>query len=408
MSLLEETVTFSNPGVLEVSGNGPPILVPCVPGGSFLQIDGMTVSTSGYYDSALVQATCKAIDGCFYFEVKILQGTSMRIGWTADTVVNANRREALGSDADSWGWDGSCQLRFHNDKDGRHNNENQYGEGWRPNDTIGCLVDFGARTISYSKNGRLLGSAWSNFQLKSGGGLHPCVSLSYNAKVTMNLGPAFVYKPKGYYGMNPTVTEEQKSQIQEVFLTYQERGATLTDSQSLDLIKMKGTLSLAADLGAKDPLDPHLLVLAWKLKSRRFFEFYDSEWNTLWALEQVFTWDDMKRYVERSLDEIKTHDEVFRAFYVFTFDYLLKEKGDKCTAVEKNDAVNAWQMLWLPKRWQLFDKWVEFWKTYYMKGVTRDTWIMLLTAIDKVGTDKSKFNEDDCWPTPIEDFYLDL
>lgn len=42
---------------------------------------------------------------------------------------------------------------------------------------------------------------------------------------------------------------------------------------------------------------------------------------------------------------------------------------------------------------------------YYMKGVTRDTWCMLLTVIDKIGSDLTKFDDADCWPLAIDDFF---
>lgn len=57
-----------------------------------------------------------------------------------------------------------------------------------------------------------------------------------------------------------------------------------------------------------DPMQPHLLVLAWKLRSKKFFEFYDTEWSTLWALEQVFTFSDMKKYIETCITEVHWPD----------------------------------------------------------------------------------------------------
>jgi hypothetical protein len=54
------------------------------------------------------------------------------------------------------------------------------------------------------------------------------------------------------------------------------------------LIKAKGVYAMGEDLGATGPMDPHLLLLAWKMRSKKFFEFIDAEWFVLWANEKVF------------------------------------------------------------------------------------------------------------------------
>lgn len=62
---------------------------------------------------------------------------------------------------------------------------------------------------------------------------------------------------------------------------------SLNESLSKDLIKAKGVLAMGEDLGVAGPMDPHLLLLAWKMRSKKFFEFIDSEWFVLWANEKV-------------------------------------------------------------------------------------------------------------------------
>lgn len=129
--------------------------------------------------------------------------------------------------------------------------------------------------------------------------------------MNVNFGPTFKHCPLGYYGMNPTVNATQKKNLLNIFLQYHsmpllfegiklffyfyffancilEKGASLSDSSSRDVMKAKGVMELATELGSKSPMDPHLLLLAWKLRSKKFCEFLDNEWMVLWANEKVY------------------------------------------------------------------------------------------------------------------------
>lgn len=154
-----------------------------------------------------------------------------------------------------------------------------------------------------------------------------------------------------------------------------------------------------------DENDPHLFLLAWKMRSRVFCEIYEDEWNALWALERAFTIEDMKEVVKSWIAEIKDLEGFcFGSFYHYTFDYLLLEKGSNATALTKEDSINAWNVLNIGKKWALYPKWIKFWSTNSLKGVTRDTWKMLPKLIEKIGDDPSKYNEDDFWPVPFSTF----
>jgi len=158
------------------------------------------------------------------------------------------------------------------------------------------------------------------------------------------LGPNFSFDPICVLGLNTTISYSQASDMIDVFQKYQQVGLE-KDSQAFDIMKQKGVFSLAGDLGCKDETDPHLLILAWKMRSRRFFEFFDHEWNVMWSLERSFTFDQMKDSVKKWIKEITDSDICYKSFYFFVFDYLLSDKGGKATALEKNDAISAWTML---------------------------------------------------------------
>lgn len=173
-------------------------------------------------------------------------------------------------------------------------------------DVIGCSLDFDSQEIKYFLNGKDLGVAFKNVRTLNP--LMPCLSIYRNTDLVLNLGPTSRYKPLGFYGLNPTMSVAQDETLRQVFDKYQRAGQSLNDSLSKDLMRVKGVMALGNDLGAEGPLDPHVLLLAWKLRSKHFFEFYDHEWMVLWANEQCYTWNDIKSRVQKWINDIKTSD----------------------------------------------------------------------------------------------------
>eukprot|EP01051_Picozoa_sp_SAG22_P006909 SAG22_NODE_468_length_10147_cov_77.238654_3_plen_70_part_00 len=66
----------------------------------------------------------------------------------------------MGDDVQSWAYDGQRVLKW-------HSGEEDYGEQWAVGDIIGSMVDFDARTISFSRNG---------------GRYHQCLALPFLAR----------------------------------------------------------------------------------------------------------------------------------------------------------------------------------------------------------------------------------
>lgn len=282
-------------------------------------------------------------------------------------------------------------------------------------DVIGCSLDFDTQEIRYYINGKDLGAAFKNVRTLNP--LMPCLSIYRNTELVLNLGPNFKHKPLGFYGLNPTVSTTQDESLSQLFDKYQKSGASLSDSLSKDLMRSKGVMTLGEDLGAKGPLDPHILLLAWKLRSKRFFEFYDHEWMVLWANEQCYTFPDIVRRVQQWISDIKTSEvclfiqsililmqDNFKSFYAFSFDYMKMEKGERATVLEKQDAHMLWDMLGLDKKFAFYKDWLAFWDEGGRKGVTKDTWMMLLVFISEIGSNINAYNEDDCWNSVFDDF----
>jgi len=325
---------------------------------------------------------------------------SARLGWATITYAPESDYEGVGSDGDSWGWDGSKNQKYHDEK--KDDSTKTYGQNWNSGEIVGCSLDFDAQEIKYYINGRDLGVAFKN--VKTLNPLLPCLSVYRNTELELNLGPNFKHKPLGFSGLNPTVTIQQAESINKVFKKYVDAGASLADSLSKDLMKQKGVMVLGEDLGAKGPLDPHILLLAWKLRSRKFFEFYDHEWDVLWANEQCYNWEQIKARVLQWIKDIQTSEDNFKSFYAFSFDYMKMDKGERVTVLDKSDAQMLWQMLGVNQKFHYYKDWVAFWESGERKGVTKDTWMMLLTFIDEIGSRLEKYDEDDCWNSVFDDF----
>jgi len=337
--------TYSNPGVIEISGTGPPVLENWR-NDSQLKLETNKLSfTVSSWNYGTCRANVAVTTGRWYYELSIKTTGQARIGWANSKYAPESNYVGVGSDSDSWAWDGSQTTAYHNEKQSGTNKT--FGEYWSNNDIIGCSVDFDLCEIRYYKNGKDLGAAFKIMKMPT---LHPCVSFYRGCVMTLNLGPTFKHKPVGFYGLNPTINANQKKNLLNIFIKYHKKGTSLSDSMSRDVIKMKGVQALVDDVGATSPMDPHLLLLAWKLRSKKFCEFMDNEWMVLWANEQAFTIEEIKSTVARWRKEVETNDSSFRSFYNFVFDYLKSEKGTMCTALEKEDAIFAWTLLGFEKK----------------------------------------------------------
>jgi len=129
----------------------------------------------------------------------------------------------------------------------------------------------------------------------------------------------------------------------------------------------------------------------------------------LWANEKVSTFDEMKSAVNRWKNDVFSgkgaqNEDNFLSFYMFVFDYLRAQEGETKLVLSRDDAIMAWNLLGINKKWKLFPKWEAFWKQSNRMGVPRDTWQVLLKFIANVGDDMKNYSEDDCWPMVFDDF----
>jgi len=185
--------------------------------------------------------------------------------------------------------------------------------------------------------------------------------------------------------------------MESVFRTYANKNE--------EVISGEGLLNLATDLGSAGPLDPTLLILAWVLFSSGQWEFTQAEWFTSWGLQGFFSFSEVKSAMDKWRNDVQKNEEIFRNFYQFVFEYL---KQPKTTNIDKHEALIAWKMVGIDKRWGIFDKWEKFWEENTAKVVTKDTWYMLVRFIEKMGTNVENYDENDSWPLMLDEFVKEV
>ena len=115
-----------------------------------------------------------------------------RVGWSTEKASLD-----LGTDRFSFGFGGT----------GMKSNNKQfepYGEAFGNNDIIGCLLDLDNLEISFTKNGKHLGRAFSIFADLKKETFYPSVVLK-NAEMAFNFGTSSEFKhqiPSGFIGVS--------------------------------------------------------------------------------------------------------------------------------------------------------------------------------------------------------------
>ena len=114
--------------------------------------------------------------GLVYYEATVLDDGLCRFGW-ATSQAGYN----IGSDNQSFGYGGTAMCS-HDKK------YTPYGEVYSRGDVIGCLLDRNKHVLSFSKNGVLLGQAFSLPSHLHNQPLYPACVLK-NAEALLNIGP---------------------------------------------------------------------------------------------------------------------------------------------------------------------------------------------------------------------------
>jgi hypothetical protein len=126
-----------------------------------LRGDG-TVRGVGAFNTVSVLGVA-AQTGGWYYEVELLSGGLMQLGW-ADSEFRGDsvNGDGVGDDVHSWAFDGARQQRWNGES-------SAYGVPWAAGDVIGCALDAGGGVMRFSHNGADMGVAFKGLKLNGAG-----------------------------------------------------------------------------------------------------------------------------------------------------------------------------------------------------------------------------------------------
>lgn len=150
-----------------------------------------------------------------------------------------------------------------------------------------------------------------------------------------------------------------------------------------------------------DPQDIVVLVIAWKMEAAYMCAFTRKEWCK--GMEAMGC--DSISKLKAAIPELRaaiTDERDFKNFYSFCFGFS-KEPGQKSLGIDI--AVAMWDLLLAPRYAALTAKWLEFLQEKKpCKGITRDTWDLLLDFFSKVVDSYDNYDENEAWPVLIDDY----
>jgi len=356
------------------------------------------------YSAASAKCSVSVKAGRWYYEVRLLSGGNMRIGWATERFKG--RGEPLGADNEGWGWDGCQGRKYH----GSGRTPESYGSGtWSQGDIIGCALDLTAGTISYFHNGEALGVAFHGITppaaaaAAAGAGFFPTVTLHRRQRVLFNFGADDFCSPQpGFMALHMRVTADEVAELERIFARFASapgdggEAAAAAAAPAEQVIEGEGLLRLANDLGQKSDMDPLMLVLVWKLGCKRLWTVSRNEFVGGFATYGVGSLAAAKRKVAEWKERAFEDAQAFGELYNFVFDYLRGEAKTLTAA----DALMAWQTLELDQRWPLWPKWEAFWKSIERKNISRDSWQQLVPFMTRFRASVDGYDTCDCcWPT---------
>nr|CCA16491.1 conserved hypothetical protein [Albugo laibachii Nc14] len=172
------------------------------------------------------------------------------------------------------------------------------------------------------------------------------------------------------------------------------------DPEEDDAITEDGILQFCEDIGI-DPQAVDILVIAWKMESNYMCRFSRKEWCK--GMQELEC--DTKEKLKSTILELRTYistNQEFKQFYSFCFDFS-KEPGQKSLGLAI--AIPMWEVLLMDRFPQAASDWIQFLQeSNPCKGVTRDTWDLLLDFFIKVNNSYETYDENEAWPVLIDEF----
>ncbi|GLD91944.1 hypothetical protein PINS_up000477 [Pythium insidiosum] len=172
------------------------------------------------------------------------------------------------------------------------------------------------------------------------------------------------------------------------------------DPEDEDTINDDGILKFCEDIGI-DAQDIVVLVIAWKMEAAYMGVFTRKEWAKGMKALRCDSIDKLKAEIPNLRSMIES-ERSFKSFYSFCFGFS-KEPGQKSLGIDI--AMPMWELLLSGRFPKLTADWMAFLNDKKpCKGVTRDTWDLLLDFFGKVEQSYDKYDENEAWPVLIDDY----
>jgi len=334
--------------------------------------------------------------GKWYYEVKLLNYGQMQVGWATSSYGKGT------NEGDCWTYDIMNAQIYR-----KGANPVSYGERCTYTDTIGCALDVEGKSISFFRNGKNLGEAWTDISLTGLNPLdrgHPYVDLGRSGKAKVNFGKepfAYPQDRQGFHPLHCVLSDSELKELAKVFNHYKAKGIDLATSGSDhdDVIQGNGMLALQEDLGAVDDDDPLMMVVAWKLNCQVTWEISRQEWMDGFSLHGIHSMRQVTEKATQWKGELRNAED-FKQFYFFVFNYLRGEKK----VLEMDSVELVWEMLIKPRGWGLYDKWMAFLKESGTKAISKDSWQQLYESMNTYPKNLNNYDENAAWPLLFDEF----
>jgi Kip1 ubiquitination-promoting complex protein 1 len=127
-----------------------------------------------------IRANTAVFKDCFFYEVTLMGDGLAQVGW-CQLGTPFNSHNGVGDDGGSYAYDGNRVKRW-------NGSSVNYGEQWSTGDVIGSLIDLKNREISYWRNKKFLGVAFTGIEVGENMAYFPSVSLEKGMRVAFNFG----------------------------------------------------------------------------------------------------------------------------------------------------------------------------------------------------------------------------
>ncbi|XP_055999540.1 E3 ubiquitin-protein ligase RNF123-like isoform X2 [Ostrea edulis] len=165
-----------------------------------LRLESDQLAVTSHSNFSTVRANCCVYRGKWMYEVMLWSKGVMQLGWCT-IKCKFSFEEGVGDTQDSYSYDGS-RLRKWNIR------TQKYGEAWLAGDVITCALDCDNKTMTFYRNGKSMGEAFTNVKTGSGYAYFPAVSLSRNEHLRANFGATPLRYPIEGYAPLQAVPQE--------------------------------------------------------------------------------------------------------------------------------------------------------------------------------------------------------